>query len=132
MPIGVFQGSVEFDLRLALFGKSVTRRARIIYDFTPLWPYFDTRNGTELRGQPNFEFNIEILALPRAEAPPGHPRNDPTMKPTWVRADALMELGVLNRPIMASMYDKVDADVRRRDAQNRVPTSIDNSNSNLL
>lgn len=117
MLTGAFQGVVEFELRISLFGKSVKRRARIIYVLTPLWPYFDPQKGAEVKGHADFDFGINILALPRAEADLDSPPK--TSKPTWVKADDLLQFGVLNRPIMNIIYERIEADARRQDAANR-------------
>src|SRR5262249_11458806 len=34
-----FRGELPFDLTFTFFGKSVTRKAKVVYEHTPEWPY---------------------------------------------------------------------------------------------
>ena len=43
-----FRGELEFDWTVALLGQTVTRKARILYEHTPEWEYYDLRKNSPL------------------------------------------------------------------------------------
>jgi hypothetical protein len=43
-------GKIEFDLTIELFGKRVTRQARVDHDYTPRWEYFDLNKRSPYEG----------------------------------------------------------------------------------
>jgi hypothetical protein len=45
-----FKGELPFDMTLTLLGKSVTRKAKMVYEHTPEWPYYDLRKQAEFTG----------------------------------------------------------------------------------
>jgi hypothetical protein len=55
-----FKGELPFDLTITLLGKSVTRKAKVVYDHTPEWPYYDLQKKAEFGS----EHHIELAAVP--------------------------------------------------------------------
>jgi hypothetical protein len=45
-----FRGELEFDWTVAFLGQSVTRKARVVYQHTPRWEYFDLRKDALYTG----------------------------------------------------------------------------------
>jgi hypothetical protein len=44
-----FKGELPFDLTFTFLGKSVTRKAKVVYEHTPEWPYSDLRKQARRR-----------------------------------------------------------------------------------
>ncbi|MRR55032.1 MAG: hypothetical protein EG822_11050 [Deltaproteobacteria bacterium] len=59
-----FTGNVEFDLILELFGTKVKKRARIVYERTPEWEYYDLNLGKLMKGWETQTMSMELLLEP--------------------------------------------------------------------
>ena len=46
-----FSRSIEFKLAIRAFDERVIRKARIIYTYTPPWPYYHAQSRRERDGQ---------------------------------------------------------------------------------
>lgn len=57
-----FSGTLEFPITMSLLGHQVSRTARINYERSPDWPYYDPDAGKELLGGDMTNLNLEILA----------------------------------------------------------------------
>jgi hypothetical protein len=45
-----FRGEIEFDWTVTFLGQSVTRKARVVYQHTPDWEYFDLLKNAPYKG----------------------------------------------------------------------------------
>jgi hypothetical protein len=59
-----FKGELPFDLTFTLLGKSVTRKAKVVYEHTPEWPYYDFGKKAEFTGWEITHYHIELAAVP--------------------------------------------------------------------
>jgi hypothetical protein len=57
-----FKGRLEFELTFELFGKRVTRQARVDYSYTPDWEYWDLHKKAPFVG-----WRARRLPSPRAQ-----------------------------------------------------------------
>lgn len=116
-----FSGEIEFDLEVKLFGTAVQRKAKIVYEHTPDWAYLNHITGKEQLGWESTSFGIEILAIPDGEAWETG-KNGKLVKckndPCWTKVD-LVQDGVLPESVKHTVYDMIDQDARRQDAENR-------------
>ena len=56
-----FSGVLEDTVTIVLFSQAITRRFRISYDMTPEWPYFDLKQGKEMKGWEQSSMLYEIF-----------------------------------------------------------------------
>ena len=59
-----FKGELPFDLTFTFLGKSVTRKAKVVYEHTPEWPYYDLRKQAVFTGWESSHYHIELAAVP--------------------------------------------------------------------
>jgi hypothetical protein len=52
------------SLTISLLGHTVTRRAKVVFEHTPDWPYYDLREQAEFTGWPGSSYHIEVEAVP--------------------------------------------------------------------
>lgn len=135
-----FEGTIEFDLELNLLGEKAIRRARIEYDYTPSWEYYDLRLkrlfvGWEIRG-----VGLSILIMPEEEDEDDGPEEDsgdatdaepaPIIRPesygvdespnppAWLRSD-LARYGVLTRRVWDRMDELIEEKCKAEDLERR-------------
>jgi hypothetical protein len=119
-----FAGEYEFDLTLEMFGQRITRRAKILYEHTPFWEFFDLKQNAPLVvAYPRTSLQIEILAIPQEFHEDGTVTEG---EPHWVAPREMLEDGVLPEPGMLALLDAIDArcmaeDVARRTWRLRRP-----------
>lgn len=56
-----FSGVLEDTVTIVLFSQAITCRFRIFYDMTPEWPYFDLKQGKEMKGWEQSSMFYEIF-----------------------------------------------------------------------
>jgi hypothetical protein len=59
-----FRGDLEFDMTIAFLGQSGTRKAKVVYEHTPEWEYFDERKQAPYEGRGGTIYHLEIVAVP--------------------------------------------------------------------
>jgi transcriptional regulator with XRE-family HTH domain len=111
-----FNGSIEFQLGFAAFGRRVVRKARLDYAYEPDWPYLDAPSGKERRGAFQFKLKLSVLALPRARSNAGRQ----TVTRYWASADQLLSGGVLGERLLDQFRSLVDAQACETDRKNRL------------
>jgi hypothetical protein len=111
-----FKGELPFDLTITLLGKSVTRKARVIYEHTPEWPYFDLRKQAEFTGSESFSYHVELAAVPEVSEPGG---TWTEAAPEWFQADDITRNGVLPEEIWEVVLDAIDEKCKAEDAKRR-------------
>ena len=68
-----FRGELEFDWTVAFLGQTVTRKARIVYEHTPVWEYYDLRKDALYTGWESSSYRIEMQAEPEDQDGDGTP-----------------------------------------------------------
>jgi hypothetical protein len=119
-----FSGTLEFDLDIGVFGKKISRKARIVWEYTPAWEYFDPRLQRVHEGWPGDCMHVEVFSgLEREVWVPGpdgelHPRDK---SPQWRQFDLtdLFEDGVAPPELLGEIEDRIDEMARREDAIRR-------------
>jgi hypothetical protein len=84
-----FKGEIPFELTLRLWGKTVKRKAKVVFAHAPDGQYYCTGSKTLKESIISTRWHIEVLTVPRDWAVPKG-------KPRWVNVDGLIEPGVLS------------------------------------
>jgi hypothetical protein len=106
-----FQGAVEFELRLRVFGSSFRRLIRARYSYTPDWPYFDPRSQVEVSAPSECEVDLYFQGARRGF---GHEGN-PEPLPEWHKGTQLILLGIITPANMPRLEALIDTDARYQD-----------------
>lgn len=117
-----FTGTIDFDLTIRAFGERVLRKARVMYTYTPQWPYFHSPSQTERTSNPRLDLGLTLLAIPRSD------RNrielPITNNPYWVPVGQLLTVGVLRKRIYDELRARVDAEAMETDRRNRMSAGL--------
>jgi hypothetical protein len=111
-----FKGELHFDLTFTFLGKSVTRKAKVVYEHTPEWPYYDLRKQAEFTGWDSYHYHIELQAVPEEH------HDDRTITfgtPRWVEMTDLVSDDVLPHEAWDVVLDAVDEKCKAEDAERR-------------
>ena len=97
-----------------MLGKSVTRKAKLVYEHTPEWPYFDLRKQAEFTGWESSSFHLELAAVPEVC------ENDGTEAAAeWFETHEIARNGVLSEEMWDALLDAVDEKCKAEDAKRR-------------
>ena len=111
-----FKGELYVDLTIAILGKSVTRKAKVVYEHTPEWPYFDLRMQAEFTGWESTRYHIELQAMPEEH----HDDGTVTLgTPHWVEMTDLISDDVLPDEIWDAVLEAIDEKCKAEDAERR-------------
>ena len=111
-----FRGEIEFDLALTLLGKSITRKAKVVYEHTPDWEYWDLRKNALFRSWPSSSWHLEVQAVPDEY---DDDENVVEGEPYWVRLGDITEDDVLPNEVWDHILDAVDEKCKAEDAERR-------------
>src|SRR5262245_44168317 len=111
-----FRGELEFDLTISFLGSTVTRKAKVVYEHTPEWAYFDWNKRAEFTGWHGTAYHIEVAAAPQQD----HEDGTTTFEtPYWVHLEDLAHNDVLPFEMWDALLDAVDDKCRAEDAERR-------------
>jgi hypothetical protein len=116
-----FTGTIEEDLTLVMFGRSVTRTLRVTYAFTPSWPYYDLKKNCETKGSAQcvsyYEFIIKrpvtLLHLPPSKIRYIHDREN------RVNCIDIFNREVLGDDMDTAMWDRIEEKCLRENARRK-------------
>jgi hypothetical protein len=111
-----FQSELEFDLVLELLGRTVTRRAKIVYTHTPEWEYWDLVKQAAYTGWASSSWQIELQAVPQAQDEDG---NFVDQEPYWMKRDELTRDDIIPTEVWDVLLDAVDDKCLVEDAERR-------------
>jgi hypothetical protein len=111
-----FRGELEFDWTVAFLGQTVTRKARILYEHTPEWEYYDLRKNGLYTGWDSSSYQIEMQAEPEDQDGDGNPLPG---TPYWVVLGDITQNEVLPNVVWEAVIDAVDAKCKVEDAERR-------------
>lgn len=111
-----FSGTVNFQIKLDMLGRSGIREAKIKYECTPEWPYWNKLTGRETNKREQARFSLWLLAVPDPRQEFDHPED---AEPVWVQVRELIEDGILPHEMIDAMFLSADNDARRQDIENR-------------
>ena len=111
-----FRGELEFDWTVAFLGQTVTRKARIVYEHTPVWEYYDLRKNALYIGWESSSYQIEMQAEPEDQDGDGNPIPG---TPYWVVLGDITQNEVLPNAFWDALIDAVDAKCKVEDAERR-------------
>ena len=112
-----FRGELEFDLTIAFLGTSTTRKAKVVYEHTPEWEYYDLRKKAPYTGWGSSSYHIEVEAVPEEQDDEG---NAIPGKPYWVKMDDITGPDVLPHEVWDALLDAVDEQCKQEDAKRRM------------
>ena len=107
-----FTGMILFEARIKVWGTSVKRRLRAHYKYTPPWPFFDPKTGSEKSEHSELMLELEIQD---SEGFRGRRRDT-----SWIAAHAFFN--VLNARALDRLTEQVDVDARIQDHERRRKT----------
>ncbi|CCB63749.1 hypothetical protein [Hyphomicrobium sp. MC1] len=122
-----FKGELELDLTISLVGKSVTRKMKVEYSFTPSWEYFDLHKGSLYVGWESSVLKLSVQGLPEGTVEKTADGKMITTRsaPVWYSGELLFEDGVLTREMDDAIYAAVEQhcqeEDRRRRTEHRLP-----------
>jgi hypothetical protein len=123
-----FTGTIEIDLTLSAFGIECVRKARVNWEWTPEWPYFDLRTKRVVEVLARGGFGLEIWAVPGTEIldmTPAGKWEATKDNPSWIDANWLIRDGVLPSTIREQIEHEIEqrcqAEDQRRRALNGIP-----------
>jgi len=112
-----FKGALEFDMTFEFLGQRVTRKAKVVYEHTPAWEYFDLRKRAPYVGSEGTMYHLEILALPQEY----HDDGSVTFgEPYWVEMPDLLGDDVLPHEAWDPVMDAIDEKCKAEDAARRL------------
>jgi hypothetical protein len=103
-----FSGDIEFDLTFELMGTKSIRRAKVHYEYTPEWEYFDLKKKALYVGIEGSVMSISLLTSP--DDKPEKRQGSTDEKPEWVPLDDLARSGVLS----LDAWEKLDSIAEER------------------
>lgn len=117
-----FQGTIPFQITYLVGGKEFPRRARIIYEATPEGSYYDPELGTEVEGEGNYAWHLEIEAIYSSDRTVYRlGSNVPESNdPEWVQVEQGFPLF---DEVDEAIGDLIDEDIARQDAERRKQAS---------
>jgi hypothetical protein len=117
-----FEGTLEFDVKIELLGKSVTRKARVIWQYTPEWEYYDLNRHCLMRGFPGDQMHAEILKVSTRQhwdtGEDGVSRKRKSL-PTWEPISLLNEGVLMTEEMLEELDERIDQICRKEDAKRR-------------
>ena len=111
-----FRGELEFDWTVAFLGQTVIRKARIVYEHTPVWEYYDLRKDALYTGWESSSYRIEMQAEPEDQDGDGAPIPG---TPYWVVLTDITQNEVLPNAFWEAVIDAVDAKCKVEDEERR-------------
>lgn len=117
-----FSGSIEFKLAFSAFDERVVRKARVVYTYTPPWPYYHARSGQECNGQLQLDLGLTLLAVPRSDRK--RTALPQATEPYWVPLGQLLTVGVLRTKVYSQLRARINAEARQADRRNRIKAGV--------
>jgi hypothetical protein len=108
-----FHGEIPFTIIFQLFGKTVKRKAKVVFSHTPEGEFYDLEaKGLVTNDAFRGTYHLEVLAV--------RSRGDyPKVPPHWVEMGDLAQDDVLSREAYDAIMDAIDAWVAREDKKRR-------------
>jgi hypothetical protein len=111
-----FRGELEFDLTISFLGNAVTRKAKVVFEHTPEWPYFDLNKRAEFKGWHGTCYHVEVAAVPESD----HEDGTTTFgTPYWVHLEDIAQSDVLPHSTWDALLDAIDEKCKAEDAERR-------------
>jgi hypothetical protein len=113
-----FEGELPFTITFSLFGKTVKRKAKAVFKWTPEGEYYDLATKSlqtcdALKGT----YHIEVLAV-RSRG------SYPKVPPRWVRMSDLTSDDVLSRDVYHAIMDAIEDWCWREDRKRRTIANL--------
>jgi hypothetical protein len=111
-----FEGELPFDLTISFLGKTVTRRAKVVFEHTPEWEYWDLQKKASFMGWSGTSYHIEVAAVPQV-----YERDETVTEapPEWFRMEDITRDGVVPDEVWDAVLDGVDEQCKVTDAERR-------------
>jgi hypothetical protein len=108
-----FHGEIPFTITFELFGKTVTRKAKVVFAHTPEGEFYDLKTRSlQTNDAVSTTYQIEVLSVPdRRATPRGNPH--------WVNMQDLIANDVLNNSVYDAVQDAIEEQCRVEDAERR-------------
>jgi hypothetical protein len=117
-----FKGAIEFDIIFEALGTTCVRKARLTWQRTPDWPYYDLYKRAVVTMPAGGSMGLEIWAVPDEIA--WRPTSAGSWKkskgePAWVRAHALLDEGILPSSVSEALEEKIEQQCQAEDLRRR-------------
>jgi hypothetical protein len=110
-----FFGGGYLNLDLRALGVNARRFVRVLYRYTPSWPFFDEGQAKKVSDKPGLE--IALDTRPRRPVPPID--DEATKDLIWVSIDTLLVRRILTVGRYKKIYDAIDTFARDEDQSRR-------------
>ncbi len=114
-----FEGTLEFDVDLTVFGKQKTVRCRIEYGFTPAWQFFCTRDHRLKIRLESSSYGISYLREPFPEETEYRDGVFAKVKTEWIEDEAGFLFDFLPADIQYRINDEIEKRSWNKDQENR-------------
>jgi hypothetical protein len=111
-----FEVELPFDLTIGFAGKSVTRKARVVFEHTPEWEYWHLGNKALYTGWGSTSYHLEVAAVADNKDEDG---NEMEGVPYWRRLEEHTRDDIVPTRMCDPLLDAVDAHCRAEDARRR-------------
>jgi hypothetical protein len=112
-----FTGDLEFDLVLEFLGRRDTKRCKVVYAFTPEWPFYDPNTKTVREETETCSYHVEIKAVPELRQ-----KADGTWKlgkPYWIHFEDFIRDDVLSHDMRDAILNAIEERCRLEDVERR-------------
>lgn len=109
-PEAPFKGTFGFTLNIEAFGINTPRRARVVWEYTPEWPYFPPKGRMRIDGQEDCSFTVEVETVTLEDGESG-----PLTLYDW-QPLVLWGAGFVGEDVVERIFERIDEHAR---AQNR-------------
>ena len=125
-----FSGTKELDFITGLFGKTVTRKIQLQWDYTPDWAYFDSKTGKDIlhsgpyiegwglgvRLQAVEEFSVSTVT---SKSGKNEWVDQEFKEGEWIEFHDLLNFGLITPELFPAINELMETESRAQDAANR-------------
>lgn len=109
-PQAPFKGTFGFTLNIEAFGLNTSRRARVVWEYTPEWPYLPPEGRLRIDGVEDCAFAVEVETVTQEGD-----GEDPLTVYEW-QPLVLWGSGLVGEDVVDRVFERIDEAAR---AQNR-------------
>jgi len=112
-PQPPFKGTFGFTLNIEAFGINTPRRARVVWEYTPEWPYYPPKGRMRIDGQEDCAFTVEVETVTQEDGEGG-----PLTLYDW-QPLVLWGVGLVGEDVVDRIFERIDADARSQNKTRR-------------
>jgi hypothetical protein len=117
-----FMGATEFEIAFEALGVKCVRKARVTWERTPHWPYYDLHKRSVVTMPAGGGMGLEIWAIPDEIAWRPTPKGSwkkSKGEPAWVKVNALLDEGILPSTVWEALEERIEQRCQTEDLRRR-------------